>query len=162
MHGKPSTKERKLDHVHKCCCHLLGKDTDFTALLQRVEEIAKKLSSNFYKGSGKKNKTFANLVQIVDNAVNNFIIRNEELRSTSPKPTTEYVFKFKVDAIPLSYAEIRHLLWHIEHKYIDRVYGNCFAIKKRLFSKKYIIYSTYCEHKDYKTRCRGFSMTPPY
>jgi len=42
MHGKPSTKERKLDHMHKCYCHLLGKDTDFTALLQRVEEIAKK------------------------------------------------------------------------------------------------------------------------
>ena len=42
MHGKPSTKGRKLDHMHKCYCHFLGKDADFTALLQRVEEIAKK------------------------------------------------------------------------------------------------------------------------
>ena len=42
MHGKPSTKGRKLDRMHKCYCHLLGKDTDFTVLLQRAEEIAKK------------------------------------------------------------------------------------------------------------------------
>ena len=42
MHGKPSTKGSKLDHMHKCYCHFLGKDADFTALLQRVEEIAKK------------------------------------------------------------------------------------------------------------------------
>lgn len=134
----------------------------FYASNQMIDQNDHTLRNKPISNYMEKNKTFANLVQIVDNAVNNFIIRNEELRSTSPKPTTEYVFKFKVDAIPLSYAEIRHLLWHIEHKYIDRVYGNCFAIKKRLFSKKYIIYSTYCEPKDYKTRCRGFSMTPPY
>ena len=42
MYGKPSTTGRKLDHMHKCYYHLLGKDTDFTALLQRAEEIAKK------------------------------------------------------------------------------------------------------------------------
>lgn len=42
MHGKPSTMGRKLDHMHKCCYHLLGKETDSTALLQRAEEIAKK------------------------------------------------------------------------------------------------------------------------
>lgn len=42
MHGKPSTKGRKLDCMHKCYCHLLGKDIDFTVLLQRAEEIAKK------------------------------------------------------------------------------------------------------------------------
>lgn len=42
MHGKPSTTGRKLDHMHKCYYHLLGKDTDFTALFQRAEEIAKK------------------------------------------------------------------------------------------------------------------------
>lgn len=32
-------------------------------LFERVEEIAKKLSSNFYKGSGKKNRTFAKLLR---------------------------------------------------------------------------------------------------
>lgn len=32
-------------------------------LFERTEEIAKKLSSNFYKGSGKKNKTFGKLLR---------------------------------------------------------------------------------------------------
>ena len=32
-------------------------------LFERVDEISKKLSSNFYKGSGKKNKTFAKLLR---------------------------------------------------------------------------------------------------
>ena len=32
-------------------------------LFDRVEEMAKRLSSNFYKGSGKKNKTFAKLLR---------------------------------------------------------------------------------------------------
>ena len=32
-------------------------------LFERVDEIAKKLSSNFYKGSGKKNKTFGKLLR---------------------------------------------------------------------------------------------------
>ena len=32
-------------------------------LFERLEEISKKLSSNFYKGSGKKNKTFAKLLR---------------------------------------------------------------------------------------------------
>ena len=113
--------------------------------------------SNFIE----KNKVFATFVQIVDNAIHNFIIKNEELRSTNPKPTTNYSFKFKVNAIPLSYAEIRHLLWYIDYKYIDHVYGNCFAIKKRFFSRKYIIYSTY-RASNYNPRYRGFGITPPF
>lgn len=36
---------------------------DRLPLFERVEEISKKLSSNFYKGSGKKNKTFAKLLR---------------------------------------------------------------------------------------------------
>jgi len=36
---------------------------DRLPLFERMEEIAKKLSSNFYKGSGKKNKTFVRLLK---------------------------------------------------------------------------------------------------
>lgn len=42
---------------------MLHNKYDRFPLFERVEEIAKKLSSNFYKGSGKKNKTFYKLLR---------------------------------------------------------------------------------------------------
>ncbi len=42
---------------------MLHSKYDRLPLYERVEEISKKLSSNFYKGSGKKNKTFAKLLR---------------------------------------------------------------------------------------------------
>ena len=41
-------------------------------LFERCEEIAKKLSSNFYKGSGKKNKTFGKLLRENSNFEKNY------------------------------------------------------------------------------------------
>lgn len=43
--------------------NLLHHKYDRLPLFERVEEIAKKLSSNFYNGSGKKNRTFAKLLK---------------------------------------------------------------------------------------------------
>ena len=42
-------------------------------LFERVEEISKKLSSKFYKGSGKKNKTFAKLLRENSNFKKDYI-----------------------------------------------------------------------------------------
>ena len=59
-----SFTENEINHVDKDEMNdLLHHKYDRLPLFERVEEISKKLSSHFYKGSGKKNKTFAKLLR---------------------------------------------------------------------------------------------------
>lgn len=56
--------ENEINHVDKDEINeLLHYKYNRLPLFERVEEISKKLSSNFYKGSGKKNRTFAKLLR---------------------------------------------------------------------------------------------------
>ena len=59
-----SFKEGEFNYVEKDALNeMLHNKYNRLPLFERVEEISKKLSSNFYKGSGKKNKTFAKLIR---------------------------------------------------------------------------------------------------
>ncbi len=56
--------ENEINHVDKDEINeLLHYKYNRLPLFERVEEISKKLSSSFYKGSGKKNRTFAKLLR---------------------------------------------------------------------------------------------------
>ena len=59
-----SFTENEINYVDKDEINkMLHYKYDRLPLFERVDEIAKKLSSNFYKGSGKKNKTFGKLLR---------------------------------------------------------------------------------------------------
>ena len=59
-----SFTENEINHVDKDDLNeQLHNKYDRLPLFERVEEMSKRLSSNFYKGSGKKNKTFAKLLR---------------------------------------------------------------------------------------------------
>ena len=59
-----SFTENEINHCDKDDMNnLLHDKYSRLPLFERMDEMAKKLSSNFYKGSGKKNKTFAKLLR---------------------------------------------------------------------------------------------------
>lgn len=91
------------DEINK----LLHDKYDSFPLFERVDEIAKKLSSNFYKGSGKKNGTFRKLLKEHANFKKDYkeIYKNFFLSSYCQVTVTETEIKSFINKKILNYED---------------------------------------------------------
>ena len=88
-----------------------------------------------------KNPYLKNLCQELDKKIEDFYQKSQNKRSFTPTPPSTSLFDCYVKAEPLFFDEIGALLLHLLDKHIEKVYGNCFAIRKCRVLKKYNIFS---------------------
>ena len=103
-----SFTENEINYVDKDEINeMLHYKYDRLPLFERTEEIAKKLSSNFYKGSGKKNKTFGKLLRENSNFVKDYkeIYKNFWKSEFTKMPLTDTIIKSFINKDIINYED---------------------------------------------------------
>lgn len=68
-----------------------------------------------------------------------FIEMKNSARSYNPKGSNAYKVNFKVNAVKMTADEEKSILKYLYYKYIEKVRGDYFVMKKCLLAKKYKI-----------------------
>lgn len=96
----------------------------------------------------KENSTYNEFVSVIEAKLNVFIEMKNSQRLYKPKSSVDYKPKFDVNAIKMTSEEFKCLIVYLRYKYIEKVKGDYFCIKKKLFSNEYKIYTKY-DYFDY-------------
>ena len=108
----------------------LGRIKGRTIQLERYERI---VSQEKYKDE-EYNKFVTNLERKIEK-----FIREKDGKKTYHTSSINKYLKIEVDAIPLTKKQMNDLLCYLKIKYIKRLSGNNFRMRKSLLFKTYII-----------------------
>lgn len=103
-----------------------------------MEEIKRKVEE-----LRKNSKNFNDVLEEATSKIEKLIMQRNTARSVTPTDSRDQKIHIKVTALPLTKEEMVALKEYINKKYIDDVSGDYFMIYYSIFSKKYIIKSSF-------------------
>ncbi len=89
----------------------------------------------------KENSSYDEFISLIETKLSIFIEIKNNQRLYRPRDSTYYRPRIIVKAFKMTLEEYESLLLYLKYKYIDKVRGDKFLIKKKLFGDKYVIYT---------------------
>lgn len=93
----------------------------------------------------KENEEFDSLVAEITQKIEKQIEETSNIRSFNPKDSRYYKVHMKVKAVPITLEEKKCLLQYLNEKYINKVAGHYFELKKCWLSEQYLVRTAWCD-----------------